>query len=131
MADSVVRNILALYLVAVTTKLEVDVDLILEPLHEVVDVVVVLQNLLEVANDPNEDLFTFITLLDRSDRLKEILDRTNPHAEDLNATGDRERIIIHRLFEESPEEVDESAVRSVVEQYVDTYDHLQAEFGWL
>jgi hypothetical protein len=82
-----------------------------------------LQNLLEVANDPNEDLFTFITLLDRSDRLKEILDRTNPYAEDLNATGDRERIIIHRLFEESPDEIDESAVRSVVERYVDSYEY--------
>ena len=46
-----------------------------------------LQNLLEVANDPEQDLFTFITLLDRSDRLKEILDRTSPHGEDLNATG--------------------------------------------
>lgn len=82
-----------------------------------------LQNLLEVANDPNEDLFTFITLLDRSDRLKEILDRTNPHAEDLNATGDRERIIIHRLFEGTPDDLDEAAVRSVVEQYIDSYEY--------
>lgn len=82
-----------------------------------------LQNLLEVANDPNEDLFAFITLLDRSDQLKEILGRTNPHAEDLNATGDRERIIIHRLFEETPEEIDETEVRSVVERYVDRYEY--------
>jgi len=82
-----------------------------------------LQNLLEVANDPNENLFVFITLLDRSERLKEILDRTNPHAEDLNATGDRERIIIHRLFEESPEEIDENAVRSVIERYIDSYEY--------
>ncbi|WP_251330422.1 DUF499 domain-containing protein [Haloplanus pelagicus] len=82
-----------------------------------------LQNLLEVANDPNENLFAFITLLDRSDRLKEILDRTNPHAEDLNATGDRERIIIHRLFEGTPDDIDESTVRSVVEQYVDSYEY--------
>lgn len=82
-----------------------------------------LQNLLEVANDPNEDLFTFITLLDRSDRLKEILDRTNPHAEDLNATGDRERIIIHRLFQGNPDDLDEASVRSVVQQYVDSYEY--------
>lgn len=82
-----------------------------------------LQNLLEVANDPNENLFAFITLLDRSDRLKEILERTNPHAEDLNATGDRERIIIHRLFQENPEDIDESGVRAVVERYVDSYDY--------
>ena len=82
-----------------------------------------LQHLLEVANDPDEDLFAFITLLDRSERLKEILDRTNPHAEDLNATGDRERIIIHRLFEGGPDEVDESAVRSVVEEYVNSYEY--------
>ncbi len=82
-----------------------------------------LQNLLEVANDPNENLFTFITLLDRSDSLKEIIDRTNPHAENLNATGDRERIIIHRLFEGTPDDLDESAVRAVVERYVDSYEY--------
>jgi hypothetical protein len=80
-----------------------------------------LQNLLEVANDPEGNLYAFITLLDRSDSLKEILDRTNPHAEDLNATGDRERIIIHRLFEGTPDDSDEGEVRSIVERYVDRY----------
>jgi len=82
-----------------------------------------LQNLLEVSNDPEEDLFAFITLLDRSESLKEILDRTNPHAEDLNATGDRERIIIHRLFEETPRDVDDGEVRAIVERYVDSYEY--------
>jgi len=37
-----------------------------------------IQNLLEVANDPSEDLFVFITLLDKSDDFKRILNRTNP-----------------------------------------------------
>ncbi len=80
-----------------------------------------LQNLLEVANDPEGDLFAFITLLEKSESLQEILQRTNPHAENLNATGDRERIIIHRLFEGTPDNLDESAVRAVVERYVDSY----------
>jgi hypothetical protein len=80
-----------------------------------------LQNLLEVANDPEGDLFAFITLLEKSESLQEILQRTNPHAENLNATGDRERIIIHRLFEDTPDDMDESEIRSVVERYVDSY----------
>lgn len=80
-----------------------------------------LQHLLEVANDPEGDLFAFMTLLEKSESLQEILQRTNPHAENLNATGDRERIIIHRLFEGTPDDLNESTVRSVVERYVDNY----------
>ncbi|WP_245902854.1 hypothetical protein [Salinigranum rubrum] len=58
-----------------------------------------LQNLLEVANDPERNLFVFVTLLDKSPGFKRILNRTNPYAVDMNDTGDRERIILHRLFE--------------------------------
>lgn len=80
-----------------------------------------LQNLFEVANDPDYDLFTFVTLLDKSEDLKRILNRTNPYAVDLNSTGDRERIILHRLFETRRDDIDESAVRDVVCEYVDSY----------
>jgi hypothetical protein len=80
-----------------------------------------LQNLFEVANDPDYDLFTLVTLLDKSEDLKRILNRTSPYAVDLNSTGDRERIVLHRLFETRREELDESAVRDVVGSYVDNY----------
>ena len=82
-----------------------------------------LQNLFEVANDPDYDLFTFVTLLDKSEDLKRILNRTSPYAVDLNSTGDRERIILHRLFETRREDIDESAVRDVVRDYVDNYSY--------
>jgi len=80
-----------------------------------------LQNLLEVANDPDHNLFVFVTLLDKNRDIRRILDRTNPYDEDLNTTGDRERIILHRLFETSRDEVDEDAVRDTVEEYIENY----------
>lgn len=80
-----------------------------------------LQNLFEVANDPDYNLFTFVTLLDKSEDLKRILNRTSPYAVDLNSTGDRERIILHRLFETRREDIDESAVRDVVREYIENY----------
>lgn len=80
-----------------------------------------LQNLFEVANDPDYNLFTFVTLLDKSEDLKRILNRTSPYAVDLNSTGDRERIILHRLFETRRDDLDESAVRDVVREYIDNY----------
>jgi hypothetical protein len=81
-----------------------------------------LQNLFEVSNDPQEDLFAFATLLDKSRDIKRILDRTNPYAVDMNDTGDREQIILHRLFETRQEDVDDKAVRNVVSEYVDHYN---------
>lgn len=82
-----------------------------------------IQNLLEVANDPDEELFIFITLLDKSQDLKRILNRTDPYAVDLNSTGDRERIILHRLFETPREDLNEKAVRDLVREYVEKYDY--------
>jgi hypothetical protein len=80
-----------------------------------------LQNLFEVANDPQEDLFAFVTLLDKSRDIRRILDRTNPYAVDMNDTGDREQIILHRLFQTRQENVDKKAVRDVVSEFVDHY----------
>ena len=80
-----------------------------------------LQNLLEVANDKNRQLFTFITLLDKSDELKEILNRTHPVAEDVSTSGDKEKIIRHRLFENPDENMDKNKAEQVVKEYLDGY----------
>ena len=82
-----------------------------------------IQNLLEVANDPDKELFVFVTLLDKSQDLKRILNRTDPYAVDLNSTGDREHIILHRLFETAREDLDEKAVRDLVREYIESYDY--------
>jgi hypothetical protein len=82
-----------------------------------------LQHLFEVANDPQENLFAFATLLDKSQDIKRIVNRTNPYAVDMNDTGDREQIILHRLFKTRQDDVDERAVRDVVSEYVDYYNY--------
>ncbi len=82
-----------------------------------------LQNLFEVANDPRENLFTFVTLLDKSRDIKRILERTNPYSVDMNDTGDREQIILHRLFETRQDDIDKKAVREVISDYIDHYDY--------
>lgn len=82
-----------------------------------------LQHLFEVANDPQADLFAFATLLDKSQDIKRIVNRTNPYAVDMNDTGDREQIILHRLFETRQDDVDEKAVRDVVSEYIDHYNY--------
>ena len=87
-----------------------------------------LQNLFEVASDPQRDLFVFVTLLDKSQDFKRILERTSPYSVDLNDTGDRERIILHRLFETRREDIDESAVREIVSEYIEGYtDPIQTD----
>jgi hypothetical protein len=80
-----------------------------------------LQNLLEVANDKNRQLFTFITLLDKSDELKEILNRTGPVAEDVSTSGDKEKIIRHRLFDNPDENMDEEKAVEIIKQYIEGY----------
>lgn len=80
-----------------------------------------LQNLLEVANDKNRELFTFITLLDKSDELKEILNRTGPVAEDVSTSGDKEKIIRHRLFDNPDENMNEEKAEKIVKDYVQGY----------
>jgi hypothetical protein len=80
-----------------------------------------LQNLLEVAADPEQELAVFVTLLDENEDIKRVLDRTKPYGVDLNDTGDRERIILHRLFETGRTEADEDEIRAVVREYIDGY----------
>lgn len=82
-----------------------------------------LQNLLEVAKDPEQKVFTFITLLNKSDELKQILLRTTPIHEDLSTSGDREKLILHRLIETPRDEIDKDAVAEVAKKYVDHYEY--------
>jgi len=80
-----------------------------------------LQNLLEVASE-NENLFVFIGFLEENRDLKEIINRINPRKEDMASTGDREKIIIHRLFETTKEDVDTTKIASVINEYIDEYN---------
>ncbi|MFW6029508.1 MAG: DUF499 domain-containing protein [Halanaerobiales bacterium] len=82
-----------------------------------------LQNLLEVAADKDENLFVFISLLNKNDDLKRILQRTNPIHEDLSSSGDREKIILHRLIETPRKEIDYEVVTQLVKKYIDSYDY--------
>lgn len=79
-----------------------------------------LEHLLEVANDPNKKLFVFITFLEEKEGLKKIFNRTKPVRIDVSAIGDRERIVLHRLFEDADEK-DLDKVEKTVSEYVDKY----------
>jgi len=78
------------------------------------------EHLLEVANDPNRKLFVFITFLEEKEGLKKIFNRTKPVRIDVSAIGDREKIVLHRLFEDA-EKKDLDKVERIVKEYVDEY----------
>lgn len=82
-----------------------------------------IQNLLEVAADQDQKVFVFVTLLNKNDELKQILLRTNPVHEDLSASGDRERLILHRLVETPRDEIDLKAVSAIAKSYIDDYEY--------
>lgn len=86
-----------------------------------------LQNLLEVASE-NENLFVFIGFLEENRDLKEIINRINPRKEDMASTGDREKIIIHRLFETAKEDVETKKISNVVNKYIDEYNKSDIHF---
>lgn len=79
-----------------------------------------LEHLLEVANDPGKKLFVFITSLEEKEGLKKIFNRTKPIRIDVSAMEDREKIVLHRLFENTDER-DLDAVEKVANAYVDKY----------
>lgn len=84
-----------------------------------------LQCLLEVAADPEQQLFVFISTLGKGTSLEEILSRTSPPREDMSTTGDRERILLHRLFKTPIDSIDENEVRLVAGEYAEAYkNHL-------
>ena len=86
-----------------------------------------IQNLLELAAD-NEKLFVFIGFLEENRELKEIINRSKPRKEDMAATGDKEKIIIHRLFKTSKEEIDKSEVEQVADKYLAEYENVDLQF---
>jgi len=79
-----------------------------------------LEHLLEVAADPMKKLFVFITFLEEKGGLKKIFNRTKPIRIDVSPIEDRERVILHRLFEDI-ENIDSSKVEAVVERYINAY----------
>jgi hypothetical protein len=81
-----------------------------------------LEHLLEVANDPNKKLFVFITFLGEKEELKKILERTKPVQIDVSTLEDRERVTLHRLFENAGS-FDENKIEGIVNDYLSKYDH--------
>lgn len=80
-----------------------------------------LQALTEVAGDHKRNLFLFVTFLNENAELKEILNRTKPFNQDMSSTGDREKLILHRLFENS-DKLDTEKVKDVVTKYISKYE---------
>jgi len=79
-----------------------------------------LEHLLEVASDPSKKLFVFITFLEEKEGLKKIFNRTKPVRIDVSPIEDRERVILHRLFEDI-ENVNKGKVENVVKEYINKY----------
>ncbi len=79
-----------------------------------------LEHLLEVAADFTKKLFVFITFLEEKEGLKKIFNRTKPVRIDVSPVEDREKVILHRLFEDM-ESVDNNKVEIVVEKYISAY----------
>lgn len=80
-----------------------------------------LEHLFEVANDPNKNLLVFLTFLEEKEGLKKIFNRTNPVRIDISVIEDREKIILHRLFEESDKR-DLEKVEQIIKLYIDKYN---------
>lgn len=80
-----------------------------------------IEHLFEVASDANRNLLVFFTFLEQKEGLKQIINRTNPIRVDISATGDKEKIILYRLFRDSLK--DTAKIESVVESYIEKYVH--------
>ena len=79
-----------------------------------------LEHLLEVASDPDRNLFVFISFLEEKEGLKKIFNRTKPIRIDVSPIDDREKVILHRLFENT-ENTNEDKVEAVIEAYISKY----------
>lgn len=75
----------------------------------------------EVANDRNTQLFVFVTSYGKITGLDKTLNRTNPYREDMASSGDKEKIIFHRLLEKPRREIAEEKFREVVKAYIKEY----------
>lgn len=79
-----------------------------------------LEHLFEVANDPNRNLFVFITFLEEKEGLKKIFNRTKPVRIDVSSTSEREKIVLHRLFED-PDKKNFDKIEEIVKSYIEKY----------
>lgn len=79
-----------------------------------------LEHLLEVASDPKRRLFVFITFLEEKEGLKKIFNRTKPIPIDVSPVEDREKVILHRLFENA-EDIDTDKVEKIAQEYINAY----------
>jgi len=79
-----------------------------------------LEHLLEVANDPRKNLFVFVTFLEEKKGLKKIFNRIKPVRIDVSTIEDREKVVIHRLFEDA-ESLDINKVEEITEKYIQNY----------
>lgn len=92
-----------------------------EEKHKIARNEMFLQSLLEVAKDPNHNLLTFITKLEKGTGLDKIINRSQPGVIDVSAAGDREKIIFHRTFKEKREDIEEGQVKETVRRYLSCY----------
>lgn len=79
-----------------------------------------LEHLFEVANDPNKKLLVFLTFLEEKEGLKKIFNRTKPVRIDVSVAEDREKIVLHRLFEDSDKK-DLDRIEQVIQGYIEKY----------
>jgi predicted AAA+ superfamily ATPase len=79
-----------------------------------------LEHLFEVANDPNKNLIVFVTFLEEKEGLKKIFNRTKPARVDVSVTEDREKIVLHRLFENADNKnIDK--IEKIIQNYLKNY----------
>lgn len=79
-----------------------------------------LEHLFEIANDPKRKLLVFLTFLEEKEGLKKIFNRTKPVRIDVSVTEDREKIILHRLFENSDKK-DLDKIEQIIQGYIEKY----------
>lgn len=79
-----------------------------------------LEHLLEVSLDPKRRLFVFISFLEEKEGLKKIFNRTTPVRIDVSPIEDREKVILHRLFDNIAN-IDRNKVDNIVSKYVNMY----------
>lgn len=80
-----------------------------------------IENLLNVAGDKDYQLFVFISTYGVVEGLEPSFNRTNPYREDMDSSGDQEKVIFHRLFTKPREDIDERQVRVVIRAYTEKY----------
>lgn len=86
-----------------------------------------LQNLFEVATDKKRNLFVILTYLDKETDLDEIINRENPFKTDIAQSGDKHKIIFHRLFKTERNVVDWDKIEKILNIYLGLYDEIILE----